>query len=114
MNNRFFSCFGLKTKRDFDNVFTKNTKRHTQFFVVYQSDNGLDNARLGVVISKRACKRAVDRNAARRVARESFRHIVRELPARDYVICARYSVANASKRELRQCLDQLWQKSANR
>ena len=42
-------------------------------------------ARLGLIVSKRMLPRAVDRNRAKRVIRESFRHAV-ELPAMDIVV----------------------------
>jgi ribonuclease P protein component len=51
---------------------TKPLKR-TRHFVLRLNDNGLTHARLGIIVSKRFCKRAVERNMIKRVAREIFR-----------------------------------------
>lgn len=51
---------------------TKPLKR-TRHFALRLSGNGLTHARLGIVVSKRFCKRAVERNMIKRMAREVFR-----------------------------------------
>lgn len=43
-------------------------------------------ARLGMVVSKRALPRAVDRNRMRRKIREVFRRLVVGLPAQDIIV----------------------------
>ena len=48
-------------------------------------DNELEKARLGLIVGKRMLPRAVDRNRAKRVIRESFRQ-VGGLPAMDIVV----------------------------
>ncbi len=56
-------------------------------------------ARLGLAVSKRAAKRAVDRSRLKRLARESFRHrAVRG--GRDYVVIARPGAAAAANAEI--------------
>ncbi|MCA1779141.1 MAG: ribonuclease P protein component [Xanthomonadaceae bacterium] len=65
-------------------------------------------ARLGLAISKRNARRAVDRNRIRRQVRESFRLRRPKLNARDYVVTANSEAASASDKELRQALNQLW------
>lgn len=47
------------------------------------------SVRLGITVSKRVSKRAVDRNRIKRVVRDSFRRHCRQLPAGDYVIVAK-------------------------
>ena len=42
--------------------------------------------KLGLIVSKRFLKKAVDRNAVKRVAREAFRHQSAQLPPGYYVI----------------------------
>jgi ribonuclease P protein component len=46
----------------------------------------MQTARLGLVIGKRAVRRAVDRNRAKRVLRETFRIRRRELASVDIVV----------------------------
>ena len=48
-------------------------------------DNELEMARLGLIVGKRMLRRAVDRNRAKRVIRESFRQ-AGHLPAMDIVV----------------------------
>lgn len=48
-------------------------------------DNDLEMARLGLIVGKRMLPRAVDRNRAKRVIRESFRQ-ADGLPAMDVVV----------------------------
>lgn len=69
-------------------------------------------ARLGVAVSRRVSKRAVERNRIRRQVRESFRLNRLHLPARDYVVVARSAAADASNPQLRQALEALWRQAA--
>lgn len=57
----------------FDHVIKADnvSDRHFKIFFVR---NGRENARLGIVSSKKILPRAVDRNKAKRLIREIFRH----------------------------------------
>ena len=76
----------LLTATDFNRVFKQRsfTFRHpTLRLIGRQSD--LTEARLGLVVAKRVLPRAVDRNRVKRVLRERFRRLAKELPAVDLV-----------------------------
>lgn len=60
-------------------------------------------ARLGLAVSKRAAKRAVDRSRLKRLARESFRR-ESTLVGCDVVVIARPAAAGATNAELRASL----------
>ncbi|MDT8409040.1 MAG: ribonuclease P protein component [Wenzhouxiangellaceae bacterium] len=64
--------------------------------------------RIGLAIAKRVARRAVDRNRIRRQARETFRLHRHHLPAEDFVVLAKPAAADADKPQLRQALNQLW------
>lgn len=48
--------------------------------------NQVGHPRLGMIIAKRLLARAVDRNRVKRCIRESFRQVLSELPACDFVV----------------------------
>ena len=68
-------------------------------------------ARLGLTISRRAAKRAVDRNKLKRLAREAFR--LKELPAWDFVVMAKAGADRAERHALRASLDQHFERLRN-
>lgn len=79
-------------------------------FSVRWRPNGLDHARLGLAVSKRVSKRAVDRNRIKRLVRESFRRARHGLPPIDLVVMAREAAAAAPGNDLLAELDALWRR----
>ncbi|NUR22698.1 ribonuclease P protein component [Frateuria sp.] len=79
-------------------------------FSVRYRPNGLDHARLGLAISKRVSKRAVERNRIKRLLRESFRRARAQLPPIDVVVMAREAAAGLPGHELLAEIDALWRK----
>jgi ribonuclease P protein component len=73
-------------------------------------DNGLGHARLGLAISKRVSKRAVERNRIKRLLRESFRRVRHQLPPVDLMVMAREQAADVPGPELLRDIDTLWKK----
>lgn len=70
--------------------------------------NGGDVPRLGLIISKKSIKRAVDRNRIKRTIRESFRLCQSRLNGLDVVIMSRAGLGELSGPELRAVLDKHW------
>ena len=100
----------LTKRHQFDRVFQEASVRRTHPPLrLLALPNNESMPRLGIVVSKRTMHRAVARNRAKRVIRESFRHEQHRLPAMDIIIQAipgkdgRKSVA-----ELTDALSQLW------
>jgi len=79
-------------------------------FSVRYRPNGLDHARLGLAISKRVSKRAVERNRIKRLLRESFRRARAQLPPIDLVVMAREAAAGVPGPELLAEIDALWRR----
>ncbi|MBZ0223616.1 MAG: ribonuclease P protein component [Dokdonella sp.] len=69
-------------------------------------------ARLGLAVSRRVSKLAVERNRIKRIARDSFRRHRHLLGARDILLIANPSAAEADNASLHAELDQLWQRIA--
>jgi ribonuclease P protein component len=83
----------LRASREFGRVFAQPARASDRFFTVLARANDAGVARLGLAISRKVAKRAVDRNRLKRIARETFRK--QSLPALDFVILARVDAAAA-------------------
>jgi ribonuclease P protein component len=72
--------------------------------------NSLAYARLGLRVSKKNAKRAVDRHTIQRLIRETFRQNQHPLAGKDVVVIARRGIMNWNRTQLYQALKSLWQK----
>ena len=79
-------------------------------FSVRYRQNELGHARLGLAVSKRVSKRAVERNRIKRLLRESFRRVRNQLPPLDLMVMAREQAAGVPGPELLAELDALWRR----
>jgi len=83
----------LLNKKEFDGVLRRAEVRATQGPLrLAARRSATHKPRLGLIVGKRCLPRAVDRNRAKRVIRESFRHAP-DLPTLDIVV--RVAVAGA-------------------
>jgi ribonuclease P protein component len=87
----------LLTKNAFQFVFASPLKVKSKWLIALYRSNGLSYARLGLMISKRYLKRAVDRNYLKRILREIFRHHHRDLQGFDIVVMLRRSPETEEK-----------------
>ena len=82
-----------------------------RYFTVYVRPNGLSQARIGIIASKRVAPRAVDRNRMKRMVREAFRSIRRRLAGIDVVVqprrCPPRDSAATARAELVRLLEEL-------
>lgn len=98
----------LLTQRDYHHVFSKGSWRSNLYLSVVISHNQFGIPRLGLRISKRCVKKAVDRNRVKRIVRQSFRLNQYRLNDLDVVILAKKGIASLSNIELEKHLDALW------
>jgi ribonuclease P protein component len=80
----------------------------TRYFLIRYRASEAGSARLGLAVSRRVSKRAVDRNRIKRNVRESFRRARARLPAFDLLLIARQQAATAAGALLRADLDAAW------
>ena len=100
----------LRRPGDFAALRTSSGRAGGRCFHMRYRDNDLGHARLGLAISKRVSKRAVERNRIKRLLRESFRRVRHQLPAVDMMVMAREQAAGVPGPQLLTELDGLWKK----
>ena len=100
----------LITSEQFKRVFELPLKFHTQTFSILARRNEADTARLGLAISKKAVRTAVQRNRLKRLARESFRVGRTSLRGLDIVVLGRRGMADLENRKLFDLLEKAWKK----
>jgi len=96
----------LKTD-EFSSVFSLRRTQANGFFQVWSRPNGLDRARLGVVVAKKVERRAVGRNRIKRLVRDTFRlHPVARVGV-DLIVRAKRPFRRAENNEARAALVRL-------
>lgn len=98
----------LLTAENYQNVFAKAERFGNRSFTVLARENGLDHPRLGLAISKKCAKRAVDRNRIKRHFRESFRLNQHKLPCVDIIAMCKPSAISLDNAEMRTQIDAQW------
>lgn len=113
-DTRFPGTARLRKRGEFDAVFAQARAASNRYFRVLARSNELDRARLGLAVSKKVARRAVDRNAIKRIVRESFRHRADVLGGWDFVVLPRPEARAADAQQLRLAIDPLWQQAIAR
>jgi len=98
----------LLTADHYKNVFAKAQRFGNHSFTVLVRKNELDHPRLGMAISKKNAKRAVDRNRIKRIFRESFRINQHKLPSVDIIAMSKPSALKLDNLEMRKQIDRQW------
>jgi ribonuclease P protein component len=97
----------LLSKADYNSVFSKSVKVSNALFLILIHKTSNSHSRLGLVISKKVDKRAVQRNRIKRISRESFRNYVFASTC-DFVILARPKVTQMPNNIIFKSLNDLW------
>jgi ribonuclease P protein component len=107
-NRRFRRRHRLLDSTAFSGVFKKAIRSRDRMFTVLYKDNGGQDARLGLAISRKHCKLAVGRNRLKRLVRESFRHHHAELDGLDIVVLNQPDAMRAGNKALFESLEGHW------
>src|SRR6056297_3585012 len=102
----------LLTSADFQRVFAGARRIADRHFTILARPNELGHPRLGLAVSRRTARRAVQRNRLRRLVRETFRRRQADLPPLDLVVIAKPSAVAAPAPRLHQALETLWSRVA--
>jgi len=100
--------------RDFRTALASSCRAGDRLMSVVAAPNGLPRARLGIAVSRRVARRAVDRNRIKRQVREAFRNRPLPLDGLDLIVLARGGALEASAAEIRASLEQQWQRIGKR
>jgi len=102
-----FPCTNrLAKKTDFEGVFNNPQKITQDSFLALYTANGLTQARLGIMISKKRVENLVMRNLIKRLIRESFRQS--NLQGWDVIVMLRATCSMVNKKTMRESADKLW------
>jgi ribonuclease P protein component len=107
---KFSKSARLLKSCEYDHVFQQPTKITQRLATLYVRPNQLKHARIGLLVSKRAMKRAVDRNRIKRLVRESFRLHQQQLTAVDIIYVAREHLKHIDNKEVFSHLTTLWER----
>ncbi|MBU6198670.1 MAG: ribonuclease P protein component [Xanthomonadaceae bacterium] len=102
----------LLRPRDFARLRESGRRLGSRNLNIQYRERVVAGARLGMAVSLRVSKRAVERNRIRRQIRESFRAHRAGLPACDILVIARQSAVEQSNAQLRAELETLWARLA--
>ncbi len=101
----------LTGSAQFQRVFKNARLRSTDaVLAVLAVENELGIARLGLVISRKAARRAVARNRVKRLIRNSFRNKRQHLSGLDIVVIGRPGIEHKSNATLLNALERHWQR----
>ena len=95
---------------DFAKVFQADCRSGDRLLLVLAIPNGLDRARLGLAVGRKAIRLAVQRNRIKRLVRESFRQRQHLLLGLDLVVVAKQAACGVSNWQLRSTLERHWRK----
>lgn len=107
---RFARVMRLLKTDEFSSVFSLRRSSGDAYFQVLVAPNGLDHARLGLVVGKKTDKRAVARNYIKRLTRETFRLNKDQLAGLDVVVRSRRSFDRRESLQARTALLTLFKK----
>ncbi|HPB74907.1 MAG TPA: ribonuclease P protein component [Chromatiaceae bacterium] len=99
----------LLNSAEFKQVFANSRRYSDAYFTLLVRDRADRDARLGLAISKKSAKRAVQRNRLKRILRESFRTHRVDLAGTDMVAMCRPRANEVTNAILFASLVILWQ-----
>jgi len=107
-NFHFDRNLRLLTAENYQQVFSNSQRFGNKSFTVLARENSLSHPRLGLAISKKCAKRAVDRNRIKRIFRENFRQHQHKLPNVDIIAMCKPNVLSLDTKEMHSQIEVQW------
>lgn len=107
-NFRLLSKQRIRQAVEFDKVFKRGKRLADRCFAFHYLMMNRDYPRLGIIVSKKNCALAVDRNRIKRIVREQFRLNQPAIPSVDLVVLLKSSLKNISEQEQQECVKKLF------
>lgn len=98
----------LTEAKQYQRIFAGSSRFGNRYITVLAKENQLEHPRLGMAVSKKCAKRAVDRNRIKRIARESFRLNSSTLPAVDLIVMCRPIILELDNSAVFQQIEKQW------
>ncbi len=105
---RFLSKQHIRHASEFDIVFKQGKRLTEACFVFHYVKTERDYPRLGMVVSKKNCALAVNRNRIKRVIREQFRLNQQAFSGIDLVVALKSPIKTMSDQEQGECIKKLF------
>lgn len=105
---RFGRKYRLNRPGEYRQVFRSSCRHADGNLLVIARQNGLPYARLGLAVSRKKLRLAVERNRLKRLLRESFRQHKQLLSGLDIVVVLQKQHAPCKNRELLRLLAGHW------
>ena len=99
MNRSLAQGARITKASDYAHIFQQGIHSQGKFWKLIAIPSGQANSTIGLAISKKICKRAVDRNLFKRIARETFRQYQDDFDLLDFVVMIK-KMPNANNQEL--------------
>jgi ribonuclease P protein component len=115
-SSRFPKERRIRRRGEFRTVFDRGTRIHGRFFTFLMLPSGLPGARLGIVASRKLGG-AVERNRAKRLIREFFRHLTPpagKVIAVDLVVIPKRELLTAGFTPLSKDFGNTWRRGVER
>lgn len=108
MGFQFGKSSRLLKPAEYKNIFSQPVRSADKYFTVLAKNNQMHEARLGLAVSKKNVRLAVQRNRLKRLSRESFRNHKTQLAGLDLVVLARHGTDRFNNKILLDSLSAHW------
>lgn len=110
IGQRFLKTQRVLKNREYREIYNSSQRGGSAFFNYHILVYPQQRSRIGITVSKKVSKNAVDRNRIKRQVKEFYRHRQHQLTTGAVVITAKPGCYKASDAERYESLDQVWQK----